>query len=196
MDELSLLLDDSTVESALPSLEAPDFTGSLSYIDSLASRSALAFSQRDILAIATASSATNSGSADQSAVLGEDLSSISTDFRPLGDARRFNPEGFTAPLGLSRSSFSLVSPSIHRSMFPDRFVNPLDPSRDVGDLNRTFTDIERRVSRRPFAFRQPSRVVTCLKRKIRRQVMASLNFPYRPWPFTKRRSNAFSRVIC
>lgn len=190
MDELALLEADSieayqAAESASIRIPAPDFTGSLEYIDSLASRASLTLSRRDAVAITTAiadnfhylSPLLRSQAVPSPADAGF---SVSTDFRPLGDARRFDPEfSVRAPRALNRSSArvvaSRVSPRI-RNDFPPGWRNPLDPSRETDDLNRAMRSIERRISRKPFQFKRPNQVVICLKRKIRRQVMNALGF--------------------
>lgn len=211
IDELSLLEADSIEaveafepESAFKSLPAPDFTGSLDYIDSLANRSALAISRRDVANITAAVSSFDylSPLLDTKAAPSSDevAFNASTDFRPLQDGRVYDPQRFTKrPTALVRSSSEVIAPqgSRIRQSFPPGWVNPLDPDRDIGDLNRTMSEIERRISRKPFAFRKPNQVVICLKRKLRKQMIfasgfAGLSTKY----FRKPRRNYWSRVIC
>lgn len=204
-DELSLLeadpIADEGLRSASSSLPAPDFTGSLDYIDSLASRSIVSISQRDLAMIATGISSFDYLSPVVKPVFGphERAFSVSTDMRPLQDARYFNPhKRFEAPRALVRSSSRVVStPSSRiRSQFPPGYRNPLDPDRSTEDLNDALRRIDRIGTRRnPFAYSRPNQVIDCLKRKARKAVLASLGFPsFRPW--VKPRRNYWSRVIC
>lgn len=209
MDLLGLLEADSieaeeavsAAESALPSLPAPDFTGSLDYIDSLANRSSVSISQRDVANIATGLSEYDYLSTKfQRPVLGRQqvaLTDFTSDSGPLQDRRLFDPEGsFRRHAAAVRSSSDVVSSPI-RSEFPPNYRNPLDPGRDVADLNFTMSEMERRVRRQPFAFRKPSQVDICLKRKIRKGVMHALNVPYMPWYLrAKPKRSYWSRVIC
>lgn len=200
MDELSLLEADA-IESALPPRQAPDFTGSLDYIDSLASRRALTLSLRDAAAITMA---VNYRPSSLSLDVGQAMqgptdvgySSVS-DFRPLGDARRFDPEfSVRAPRALVRSASRVVSsrPVAH---FPPGWRNPLDPDRSTEELNRVIGEIERRVHRKPFKnyFDRPNQVVICLKRKIRREVMNAFGYAGETG-FNPPKRTYWSRIIC
>lgn len=215
MDELSLLVADSIesaellssastirgLESAVNHLPAPDFTGSLAYIDSLTSRSALALSRRDLATIATALSTFDyfSPLINSKAVPGsvEDRAfNASTDFRPLGDARRFDPEvSFRPPRALSRAA-PRVTASRPLNAFPPGWRNPLDPTRDPAEIDRALKQhVERSVHPWARKFEQPNRTVICLKRKVRKGVMHAFGFAglrgFRP-----ARRNYWSRVFC
>lgn len=212
MDELSLLeagsIDEAVaLESASTLLPAADFTASLDYIDSLASRSALALSRRDVATIATAVSSFLylSPFLDKKAVPGpsDDGFNFSTDFRPLGDARRFDPEELVRPpRALVRSSARVVSPS-NFDVPPE--WKPKDPtdrrSREdqfLEEARRAYEITSRARRKGPFSRRQfskPNQVVICLKRKIRREVMNAFGFAGRRF-FKKPRYNYWSRVIC
>lgn len=204
MDDLSLLGELSTSESENNSLPTADFTASLDYIDSLASRRALTLSRRDALAITTAVNGFDYLSpllSTKAVPSPTDVGfNVSTDFRPLGDARRFNPEVSLAPLGLVRSSSSVVAPSSPYRV-PPGWRNPLDPTRSPGDIERSMRDMERRTLRRPFAdlgqrrFRVPNQVVICLKRKIRRNVMHAFGYAG-GFGFRIPRRTYWSKVIC
>lgn len=204
MDELSLLVDDAieteaVAASASPKLPAPDFTGSLEYIDSLASRSAVALSRRDVATITTALSTFDylSPLLNKQAVPGptERSFSVSTDMRPLQDARMFDPERSSrGPVGLVRSSSRVVaSPPLNK--FPPGWRNPLDPYRDPAEIERSLNESQRRVQRKPFAFRKPDQVVICLKRKMRKAVMHAFGFAGLTG-FRKPRRTYWSRVVC
>lgn len=210
MDELSLLEADSIgaralaeAESASRRLPAPDFTGSLEYIDSLASRVSVSISQRDLATIATGLINTYdylSPLLSDKAVLASsyDDSISKTDFRPLGDARRFDPEvRMRPPRALVRSASRIVSPL---NEFPPGWRNPLDPDRPTGDINRAIDEMERRARRQPFKnwsrrFEKPNQVVICLKRKIRRQVMAAMGY-LGGYGFKPPVRTYYSRIIC
>lgn len=196
MDELSLLVGPSiraarrVARRPKFTLPAADFTASLDYIDSLASRRALALSRRDVAIITTAAS----NGFDYLSPLfvnkavpspSNDGFRVSSDFRPLGDARRFDPEYFVRPpRALVRSSSRVVASRVSpvrsplRASFPPGWRNPLDPTRDIDDLNRAMRESERRVLRRPFKnyFERPNQIVICLKRKIRRAIMHASGF--------------------
>jgi hypothetical protein len=207
MDDLSLLeagsIDDAVAaEPASSSLPAPDFTGSLDYIDALARRNSLTLSRRDAFAITTAvngfdylSPLLSSKAVPTPTDVGFNFSS---DFRPLGDARRFDPEGFVrSPRALVRSSARVVSPSTPYRV-PPGWRNPLDPTRSPGDIERAMRDIERRVFRKPWASRSfsvPDQVVICLKRKVRRNVMHAFGFAG-GYGFRIPRRTYWSSVIC
>jgi hypothetical protein len=211
MDEL-LLLEGEAIEAAAAAspkkyLPAPDFTGSLDYIDSLASRRALTLSRRDVATITTAAFDGFSYLSPlnvSKAVPGEtDVSfNLSTDFRPLGDARRFNPEfSIRPPAALSRSASRIVAnPRSPQNRFPPGWRNPLDPDRDTDELNRVMEEMERRARRKPFAryFKKPNQVVICLKRKLRRAVMHATGFSGMPGNpgFRPPVRTYYSKVIC
>lgn len=199
MDELSLLAgrDIAVIQAAerrylsklLSRLPAPDFTGSLDYIDSLASRSALALSQRNIATIATAAEGSFSYlsplNVRKAVLTPTDVGFLSSlDFRPLGDARRFDPEfRIRPPRALVRSSARVVSPLLSDPDFPawrpkDPTVTPDKWRREYERESESIGKALRRSRRHPFAnyhrrFSHPNQVIICLKRKIRRQVMAA-----------------------
>lgn len=210
MDELSLLEADSiglqavrAAESAKSLLPAADFTASLDYIDSLASRRSLTVSRRDLSLITTAAMSSFdylSPLKDSKAVPSQtDVGFYSsTDFRPLGDARRFDPEfSVRPPRALVRSASRVNAYVSPRNDFPPGWRNPLDPDRSTDDLNRAMREAERRIFRKPFSFRRPNQVVICLKRKIRRAVMHASGFAggtnsgFRP-----PRRTYWSKVVC
>lgn len=204
MDELLLLEAGPEAEyllarPALKSIRAPDFTGSLDYIDSLASRRSLTVSWRDVGGITAAvlNRPSLTLAVPQAAPgptdVGFEVSS--TDFRPLGDSRTFHPEGvYRRPAALRRSSSDVIA-SRPRLEFPPGWRNPLDPTRETDELNRVMRDMERRIRRHPFSFRRPSDVVICLKRKIRRRVMHALGFAGQSG-FNPPTRTYYSRVIC
>lgn len=208
MADVLSLLEAGTIEElralepASNTLPAADFTASLDFIDSLASRRSLSISRRDLATITTASSfdylspAVEGLRAVPSA--SDDAFNVSTDFRPLGDARRWQPEEFRlAPKALVRRASQVIDSQVYpRNDFPPGWRNPLDPGRSTGELDRVVRDIERRARRpSPFAFRRPNQVVICLKRKIRRQVMNAFGYAGSSG-FRAPRRTYWSRVIC
>lgn len=193
--------------SAQTKLPAPDFTGSLDYIDSLASRRSLTVSKRDLAQITTAAMSTFdylSPLVDSKAVLSPTDVGFrqSTDFRPLGDDRRYYPESVRPLRALSRSAIRVYDSPIRlspKAAFPPGWRNPLDPDRSTEDLNRVMEEMERRLrragpfSRRRFGWRD--QVVICLKRKIRRNVMAAMGHMGRSG-FNPPRRTYWSKVVC
>lgn len=201
--------------SALAS-PAADFTASLNFIDSLASRSVLSLSRRDVARIATAVNwGSLSGRSPQKAVplsflLDESLISLSSP--PRGDGRFFHPQGVSRPVGTySRDASDLVDPDpfFPRRKAPSRKVSPVtypglpEPTPDFPAVTyppdwKSRRDRVERVFKefgRALSFRRPSHVEICLRRRMRRQVLMSAGIFRRhyikPPIFTQ-----WSRVIC
>lgn len=198
------LLEAAPMRAAGKRISAADFTATFDYIDSLASRRALTLGRRDIAYITTADLIALSPSVGRiKAVPGPIERSFysSTDFRPLGDARRYHPEfTFRRPASLVRSSVDVVSPSYYpriRNDFPPGWRNPLDPDRSTEDLNRTMREIERRALRNPWRnyFRNRSQAVICLKRQMRKQIMHASGFAGLTG-FRAPKRNYWSRIYC
>lgn len=202
MDELLSLVADSTeadlaAESASNTLPAADFTASLDYIDSLASRSSVSINRRDLTGIAAAVSTFDylSPLISSKAAPGplEKAFSDSSDMRPLQDARLYSPlRGYTRPAGLSRSASDVVSYPRDRIATPEKPYTPEEIEKAINSpyyREATATPWNRR------GFRQPSRTVICLKRKIRRKIMHAFGFAGLRG-FRRPRYNYWSRVIC
>lgn len=195
---------------------AADFTASLSFIDSLASRSLVSLSRRDVARIATAANwGTLSGSSQQKAVpfsslLDESLISYSSP--PRGDGRQFHPQGVSRPLGaVSRDATDLIDPDpfFPRPKRPSRKVSPFtypglpEPTPDFPVVTyppdwKSRRDRVERVFKefgRSLSFRRSSHVEICLRRRMRRQVLMSAGIfrerYIKPPIFTR-----WSHVVC
>lgn len=194
----STLEDLLGLDSATSTLPEADFTASLDYIDSLASRSSVSLNRRDIANITTAASTFDylSPLLESKAVPGpiEQSFAESTDRRPLQDRRTFAPQGARSkPFATIKSASQVVSPSYPQS----RIATPQHPYTPE-EIQEIIESPGYKKSRRsPFAFKQPSNVEICLKRKIRKKMMHIFGFAgMAPRLFRHPRRSYWSRVVC